>query len=393
MITVDGKGIVMRPEALREATARAAAAATGKLTTRLSKGEKRNRKRMATVGAVYDLTPVPRSPCDILAGNAQQPRAPAPVASGKWLTASVREAAEAVVARVFDEAERRDPRHDRAWVVLVDGNNHQLDLVRAQARARGVVVTVVIDFIHVLEYLRGAAWSLHDQADPDAETWVQRHASSILRGHARRVAAAIRSQLTAQGIESARAANAQRCIDYLTSKSRYLGYRYALARGWPIATGVIEGACRHLVKDRMDITGARWGLDGAEAVLKLRALYANGDLDDYLRFHLTREQQRIHHTCYAEGLLSPRRVVPPEEPHPSRFTDFFERARMLDTSVGQGPKDDPAKVARIGYEAMVEGQGDVVSGWKNKLQAVASGVLPQGALAEMHRRMAEPGSG
>jgi hypothetical protein len=71
-----------------------------------------------------------------------------------------------------------------------------------------------------------------------------------------------------------------------------------LACGWPIATGVIEGACRHLVGDRLDITGARWGLEGAEAVLKLRALWSNGDLDAYWRFHRAQEHRRIHQARY-----------------------------------------------------------------------------------------------
>jgi hypothetical protein len=81
---------------------------------------------------------------------------------------------------------------------------------------------------------------------------------------------------------------------YLTRKARYLDYPTAPARGWPIATGVIEGACRHLLKDRLDITGARWGLPGAEAILKLRALTANHDFDDYWRFDLAQERHRVH---------------------------------------------------------------------------------------------------
>src|SRR6266851_6001379 len=76
-------------------------------------------------------------------------------------------------------------------------------------------------------------------------------------------------------------------------------YPTALARGWPIATGVIEGACRWLVKGRMDITGARWGLDGAEAILKLRALIASGDFDEYWPFHLRQEHQRVHRSRYS----------------------------------------------------------------------------------------------
>ena len=83
----------------------------------------------------------------------------------------------------------------------------------------------------------------------------------------------------------------------------YLGYATALGKGWPIATGIIEGAARWLVKDRMDITGARWGLEGAEAILKLRALIASGDFDAYWRFHLRREHERIHHMKYRDGLI------------------------------------------------------------------------------------------
>ena len=74
-------------------------------------------------------------------------------------------------------------------------------------------------------------------------------------------------------------------------------------------------------------------------------------------------------------------------------TDFFERADLLDTKVGQAKKDDPADVARVGFDAMMRGAGDVVSGWKNKLQSAIANVTPAGVLAEQHRKMAEPGSG
>jgi len=67
-----------------------------------------------------------------------------------------------------------------------------------------------------------------------------------------------------------------------------------LEQGLPIATGVIEGACRHLIKDRMDVTGARWGLEGADAILKLRSLFASGDFDKYFEFHKEKEHQRLH---------------------------------------------------------------------------------------------------
>jgi hypothetical protein len=95
---------------------------------------------------------------------------------------------------------------------------------------------------------------------------------------------------------------AERAVAYLTAKQPYLRYHHALTLGWPIATGVIEGACRHLVKDRLDLTGARWGLDGAEAILLLRAVINNGDFDNYWRFHTHRDYQRTHATRYRDQL-------------------------------------------------------------------------------------------
>jgi hypothetical protein len=80
----------------------------------------------------------------------------------------------------------------------------------------------------------------------------------------------------------------------------YLRYDTALAAGWPIATGIVEGATRHLIADRLDITGARWSLAGAEAVLKLRALISNDDFDAYWRYHLAAEHRRNHTTRYQQ---------------------------------------------------------------------------------------------
>jgi hypothetical protein len=305
VISCDGKGVVMRPDALRKATAAAAAVANPKLATRLSKGEKRNRKRMAEVGTVYDATPAVRTPGDILA-TTERERAnttPGPVTRNKWLVASVVDDATSVVAQIFAEADRRDPCRDRTWIALVDGNNHQINRITAEARTRHVPVTIIIDFIHVLEYVWKAAWSFHKEGDPAAEAWVQDKARAILDGKATRVAGAIRRQATKAGLDHAQRAGADLCAGYLTKKAPYLDYPTALANGWPIATGVIEGACRHLVKDRMDITGARWSLDGAEAILKLRAVRTNGDFEPYWAYHLSRERHRVHQTHYADNLI------------------------------------------------------------------------------------------
>jgi hypothetical protein len=317
VLTFDGKGIVMLPDALRPATAKAAAAAGSRLATRLSPGEKNGRKRMAELACVYDAVPVPRTPQDVISTPAQKRRTKKaqaakpkgrqkprePQARGKWLTASVTHDIPAVIAAAFDEAERRDPQHQREWVVLVDGNSTQIEAVTAEAAARGVTVTIVIDFIHVLEYLWKAAWSFFDKGEPASEEWVADQARKILHGKARQVAAGIRRRATGYGYSPSERAGAGEAARYLENKQGHLGYATALASGWPIATGIIEGACRHIVKDRMDITGARWGLEGAEAVLKLRALIATRDFDAYWPFHLRREHERIHHAKYRDSYV------------------------------------------------------------------------------------------
>jgi len=162
----------MRPDALRPGTAKAAAEAKTKLKTRLSKGEKSARKRMAEVAAVYDVTPVVRVPRDIIGRDDDYPRPPAPKAKNKWLNASVVDDAANVIGAAFDEACRRDPAHERTWIALVDGARHQIDRIKAEAKARDADVTVVCDFVHVMEYLWSSAWSFFGEGDPVAEAWV-----------------------------------------------------------------------------------------------------------------------------------------------------------------------------------------------------------------------------
>ncbi|MGO9793627.1 MAG: ISKra4 family transposase, partial [Solirubrobacteraceae bacterium] len=138
VLSCDAKGVVMRPEALREPTRTQAQNASGKLKTRLSKGEKTNRKRMAEIVTVYELTPEPRTAAEILPDPENPPAAAStrPKAKNMSLKACVSDDASAVIAEMFNEADRRDPDHKRQWVALVDGNNHQIDRIKAEARKR-----------------------------------------------------------------------------------------------------------------------------------------------------------------------------------------------------------------------------------------------------------------
>jgi hypothetical protein len=301
VLSFDGKGIVMIPSALRDATAKAAARTGRKLTTRLSPGQKRGRKRMAEVAAVYDAVPVRRTPAEIITGSGGEcVRRRGPVARGKWLSASVVDDIAPVITAGFGQAQRRDPHHTRTWIALVDGNRTQIEAIQAEAQRRDRTVHIVVDFVHVLEYVWKAAWTFFSTGHPDAEAWVAEQAVKILSRKAGQVAAGIRRRATRSGYSATQRAGADACAEYLTAKQPYLDYHTALTSGWPIATGVIEGACRHLVKDRMDITGARWGLDTAEAILRLRAVTTNGDFDAYWAFHLKQEHQRLHQSRYQQ---------------------------------------------------------------------------------------------
>jgi hypothetical protein len=300
VISADGKGVVMRPEGFRPATAAAAKKAGQKLKTRLSPGERANRERMAEVAAVYTVEPVPRTAAQVMASHGEGPKK-APEAKHEWLTASVADEVAAVIGKAFSEADRRDPGHARPWVALVDGSCSQID--RIEAEAKKLEVTIVVDLVHVLGYLWDAAWCFFAQGDRAAEEWVAEKALAVLQGKAGLVAGAVKRKATKRGLEPKERKNVDTCAAYRLAKARYLDYPKVLAIGWPVATGVIEGAVRYLVKDRMSVTGARWSVEGAEAVLKLRALRKNDDWDSYYAFHLAQERKRVHDARYLDNVL------------------------------------------------------------------------------------------
>ena len=130
----------------------------------------------------------------------------------------------------------------------MDGNHHQLARVGIKARSRGVDVAIVVDFVHVLQYRWRAAWCCFAEGDPAAQPWVHDHARSILDRRVSIVAAAIRRKATRNHLDAAKRKPADTAAGYLLANKPYLDYPTALARGWPIATGAIQGACRHLVK-------------------------------------------------------------------------------------------------------------------------------------------------
>lgn len=294
VLTFDGKGIVMRPDSLREDTRKKAAQAQTKLQTRLSAGEKKGRKRMAQVAAVYDQPARKRFAEEIirLPGEEELKPTAQPAIRHKRVWASVERDASAVIKEAFAEALKRDPNQKRHWVILIDGHKSQREQILRLLNRRQLKATIIMDFIHVLEYLWSAAWALYDKGDDAAETWVGERALKLLNGQLGQVLKGL--QLQARPLSAKSREPLDACINYLRNNRNRLRYEQALAAGLPIATGVIEGACRHLINDRLDITGARWSLSGAEAILKLRSLFSSGDWEAYYCFHRQQAKHRLY---------------------------------------------------------------------------------------------------
>jgi hypothetical protein len=311
VVSVDGKGIVMRTEDLREKTRKAAQARAHKMGKRLSKGEKKNAKRMATVAAVYTVMPFVRTPEQVVAPiGGTLARAPRPLLENKRVWASIEKEPEQVIAQALAEARYRDPDYEKDWVALVDGNKPQILELRRMARKNNIKLTIIVDIIHVIEYLWAAGRVFHPESGPQLEDWVRHRLLAILQGKAGLMAGGMRRSATRQGLSAQQRKPVDKCARYLLNHSRYLHYDQYLGKGLPIATGVIEGACRHLVKDRMEVTGARWSLVGAEAVLRLRALRCSGDFDNYWSFHEACEYKRTHENRYFGGVVPPTNFSP-----------------------------------------------------------------------------------
>ncbi|MGH9849416.1 MAG: ISKra4 family transposase [Blastocatellia bacterium] len=307
VMSADGKGVPLLKRDLRPATQAAADTRQPRLAHRLSKGEKKGFKRMATVAAVYTIQDWPRTPEQIVGELAAQPLpgSPRPRPEDKRVWASLAQPPEEIIAQAFEEAERRDPQKTKQWVALSDGNELQLGLFLVAAEYYQVKLTIILDLIHVLEYLWRAARAFYKEGDKRAEAWVSKRLLAILRGRSSHVAAGIHRSATLLKLSPQTRAPVDKCAAYLLKYRDFLRYDEYLAAGYPIATGVIEGACRYLVKDRMELTGARWSLVGAEAVLQLRALRASDDFEEYWQFHLEQEQKRHHAKLYAKGQPPP----------------------------------------------------------------------------------------
>jgi hypothetical protein len=280
---VDGKGIPMvKPGGAQP-------------KPRLAKGQKTNKKRMATVAAVFTRAPWVRTPQQVMESlfptGRQTPKdAPTPPRpENKRVWASLLKGKTAVIQEVAEEMSRRDPSASKTRVALTDGER------ALQIRVdRKLNVTLILDLMHVLEKLWKAAYVFHPEGSVAAELWVLDHALRILFGDVGQVVKGIRQSITKRGLNGAKRKTLLGVTGYLYRNRTRMRYDEYLAHGWPIASGPVEGACKNLIKDRMERSGMRWTEQMAEAIVQLRAIYLSGDFDCYWQFHIEQDQRRLY---------------------------------------------------------------------------------------------------
>jgi hypothetical protein len=285
VVTADGKGVPMRrpvPEAPQR-------------HHRRTKGEKANKKQMACVGAVYSIEPFVRTADDILdevLRDRRRDERPKPAHKHVWaemsrdLDGEPVSAKDALFGALFDDLNLRNAGHDRPVVCLMDGE-------RALWEAQQVYFSEavgVLDLFHVLERLWTAAHCFHREGSEEAEQFVEDRLRSLLEGRVGYVIGGLRQRMTKHGLTGSRRKTLESAITYLENNREHMRYDEYIAAGYPIGSGVAEGACRHLVKDRMEQSGMRWTVSGAQAMLHVRATYLNDQWDEFIEDRIVREQ-------------------------------------------------------------------------------------------------------
>ena len=261
---------------------------------RRGKGEKANKKRMAAVGAVYTIDPFIRTTGEVideLQRKTAGKRRPRP--QHKRVRADLLLGKVTLFLWLADALCRRNPEGTKPVAFLSDGERTLHDRPR-EYLPEGV--TCILDLLHVMERLRKVAWCLFDEKTQraQAERWVEDRLRTLLDGKVGVVIGGLRQTLTKRKLRGSRRKTMREVINYFDRNRGRMRYDEYLTAGYPIGSGVIEGACRHLVKDRLERAGMRWHPDGAQAMLDLRATYLNGEWEAFWSYHVGQEDDRLY---------------------------------------------------------------------------------------------------
>jgi hypothetical protein len=292
MVTgADGKGIVMR----RKEPAHVPAYR--------HKGEKASQKRIATVGTVYTVDRYVRTAEDVVAAlfrDGPKPETqsrPSPRHKHVWASLPWEEVEEftgvdIVYTWLKEEVSQRNPKLSKEIVHLGDGQHSLWEARSTYLPAANC--TDITDILHVASYVWDAAHAFCPEGSDEAEQFARDRLLRILQGQANRVVRGLREMATKRGLAGAKKKTVAKVCAYLAANRERMHYDIYLAKGYPIATGAIEGACRHLVKDRMERAGMHWTLRGAQSMLNARSVYINGDWEIYQKFRIERQTQRLY---------------------------------------------------------------------------------------------------
>ena len=195
----------------------------------------------------------------------------------------------AVIEEVAKEMDRRDPSRSTTRLALTDGERALQ--IRVDQKLK---VTLILDLMHVLEKLWKAAYVFHPEGSLEADLWVLDRTLRILFGEVGQVVKGVRQSITKRGLSGPKCKTLNGVANYLYRNRSRMHYNEYLANGWPIASGPVEGACKNLIKDRMERSGMRWTEQMAEAIVQLRAIYLSGDFDAYWQFHIEQDQRRLY---------------------------------------------------------------------------------------------------
>jgi hypothetical protein len=308
VVSADGKGVTMRstlearhglpePAWRRFHRKKQEAKAADRAKSRLGKGQVKNRKQMAYVGAVYTMKRWKRTADDVLSelGTKEQPkRRPRPknkrvqAVLTNYCDGERRDGQPALFGNLAAQVKQRDPRRTKPLICLMDGQRSLWHMQRQWLpRATGIV-----DIFHVMERLWTAAYCFHKEGSRNAEKMVSHYLKMILEG---KVSSAIGSlRRKSKQFPRRKKDELEKVLAYFRNNREYMQYDEYLKQGYPIGSGVVEGTCRHLVKDRMERTGMRWEIQGAEAMLHTRSAYINNEWEDLIEYRIQQEQNRLY---------------------------------------------------------------------------------------------------
>ncbi len=308
--TADGKGVPMR--GATKAPRGAEPPSTG--------GMRPGTKKMALIGAIYTVDPYVRTPDEVLEALFHEssptrvpPARPRPcfkhVRAG--LQRDAADSTEPQTQEIFGwmarEATRRNPEGKKPVVLLMDGQQSLWDAGWEYLPEGAAEVTDILDLLHATGYLWEAAHLFHPKGGNAARAFVKAQVRRMLNGNIGAVIRALLWQGTHRKLKGKRLETLERICGYFRNNAHRMAYDVYLKHGFPIASGVIEGACRCVVKDRMERSGMRWVLSGARAMLKMRCIYLSNLWEEFIAFRIQRESRRLY----------PRYVTNAPNIHPS----------------------------------------------------------------------------